>query len=171
MKSGYTRLGCFLLCLVMALSLVPPVSVAAADMVYLIENEEDFYAIMEDPYASYRLETNLDLGEMSAPLGMETDRWFYGSLDGNGHSIRYSLRDTGWNQYGLFFMLSGAEITNLTLYPDILLTIPDEQMRYSVSPLCGWHDNGTTVTGVNVEGSITVTGGGAQAELDLYSSQ
>ena len=169
MKSRYTRLGCFLLCLAMVLSLVPPISVTAADMVYLIENEEDFYAMMDDPYASYRLETNLDLGEMSAPLGMETDRWFYGSLDGNGHSIRYSLRDTGWNQYGLFFMLSGAEITNLTLYPDFQLTIPDEQMRYSVSPLCGWHDNGTTVTGVDVEGSITVTGGGAQAELDLYS--
>ena len=172
MKNICKRLGSFLLCLAMVLSLLPTYA-AAADMVYLIEDEEDFYAIMDDPYASYRLEADLNLGELAAPIGGDpanhTGYWFNGSLDGNGYSIRYSIRDIeGWNEYGLFFGLNEAEITNLTLYPDIRLDMPDGHQYYAVSPLCVYGYD-ATVTNVTVDGSITVTGGSANAEVDLYS--
>ena len=170
MKNVYKRLGSLLLCLAMALSLVPPVSVTAADMVYLIESEEDFYAIMEDPYASYRLETDLDLGVLDKPLGTNPYTTFYGSLDGNGHSIRYSQQNIeGCSSYGLFYSLCYAEVTNLNLYADIRLEVSGEELgSFEVAPLCA-SGYDTTVTNVTVEGSITVTGDSKNKLLRLWS--
>ena len=54
MKQIWKRLVSLLLCLVMVASLLPAQS-RAQEMVYLIENEEDFLAIPDNPEASFKL--------------------------------------------------------------------------------------------------------------------
>ena len=163
MKQIWKRLGSLLLCLAMVLSLLPA-RAAAEEMVYLIRNEQDFFNIVNNPTANYRLEADLDLHVLPGPISRFPEMataTFTGSLDGNGHTIRYGLRYVeGLTDYSLFGgAVNGAEFTNLTLCPDINLNLPEDSRTYNIAPLCV-NGKDFIVTGVEVIGKINVTGGG-----------
>ena len=118
MKRQIRKVIAMLLCVVMVLSSLP-VRPHAEEFVIPIYTAEEFLAILDAPAASYRLEANLDLGTI-APRGFHPGAWspdaFSGSLDGNGHSIRYRIEPMeGLSYYGLFSASSGAKFSNLIL--------------------------------------------------------
>lgn len=136
-----------------------PAQALAAEMVTPISTVEEFMEIMDRPDGSYRLENDLDLG-LIAPLdrvqenGFSTS--FTGSLDGNGHTIRYRMEyvENCW-YYGLFRHMSGAEVTNLTVDADIDITPPEDAVSgIYIGIVAGAANNGTALTGSTIRADI-----------------
>ena len=79
-----------LLCLALVLPMLPIPASGALDATVSIGSVEEFLAIMDDPDGSYRLDADLDLGNVR-PLGYDPATGqltaFTGSLDGNGHTL------------------------------------------------------------------------------------
>lgn len=72
---------------------------------YLVKNVRDWEALLEDPCASYRLTTDIDLEGVvyqGSPIPI-----YYGHFDGNGHTIsNLTIEETGDNEsMGLFGVL------------------------------------------------------------------
>ncbi|MGM9554364.1 MAG: S-layer homology domain-containing protein [Faecousia sp.] len=160
MKRHGKRLCSVLLAAVMLLSLLP-VEAAAQDIdtVTVIETAEDFFAIMDDPAGTYRLENDLDLGWI-APLGWspESTVSFMGILDGNGHTVRFAMGNTdGCQQYGLFYSLYQAEITDLQLDVQIELS---GNLTHAGTLM--YYASDSRISGVTITGSLCVSGDGSQ---------
>jgi hypothetical protein len=92
---------------------VMPQGLGTAEQPFLIHNARDLGAVVAAPRAYYRLETSLDLSEITwsvAPVPI-----FAGVFDGNSHTIA-NLQIHGGGSLGLFGQLhAGAEIFNLGL--------------------------------------------------------
>lgn len=150
---------CLCLCVILSLAQMTTARAEETDTVYVIDSKEDFFAIMDDPFGTYSLEADLDLGTIT-PLGIEPwgeyEEHFYGVIMGNGHTIRYRLEEIpGVEHYGLFGSLNGAEIINLTVCAEISITKNDAGYCY-VGMLAGRSYQGTAISGVDVSGSIYV---------------
>ncbi|MBE6932913.1 MAG: hypothetical protein E7464_06005 [Ruminococcaceae bacterium] len=126
------RLTAILLTLALLLGVLPPME-ARADAVRTISTAEEFLAIMDDPGGSYRLENDIHLGTI-VPIGHDAEYWrsdFTGSLDGNGHTVSYSMEYVpGCNKYSLFAQASGAEFVNLRIDADISVDAPEDGQYY-----------------------------------------
>ena len=133
------RLTAILLTLALLLGVLPPLE-ARADAVRSISTAEEFLAIMDDPGGSYRLENDIHLGNI-APIGHDAEYWrsdFTGSLDGNGHTVSYSMHYVpGCHSYGLFARASGAEFVNLRIDADLSVDAPEDD-DYYVGALVGY---------------------------------
>ncbi|MBR2422084.1 MAG: cellulase family glycosylhydrolase [Oscillospiraceae bacterium] len=163
MKHWMKRLFSLVLAFAMVVPMLPPVEVWAEEIVTVTEiwTAEEFLAIMEEPNGSYRLMADIDLGSI---LTLGGNRWFSGVLDGNGHTVRYSIHNTsGVTEYALFCGLSGAEITELRLEPQIDINISDAG-SYRVAPLAVYCSI-SAISAVEVEGSICVSGGASGANV------
>ena len=80
---------------------------------YLIRGVRDLGEVWLRPKAHYRLETSLDLSEIT--WSMAVVPWFGGTFDGNGYLIS-NLHIQGGSCLGLFGQLEyGATISNLGL--------------------------------------------------------
>jgi len=80
---------------------------------YLIRDARDLGTVWFKPSAHYRLESSLDLSQIT--WSMSVIPWFGGTFDGNGNVIR-NLQIKGGGLLGLFGQLvSGAKISNLGL--------------------------------------------------------
>lgn len=103
------KIICILLCLAMVFPLIP-VQAIYEDSVILIETREQFLSIADNPRGHYRLENSISLGSY-VPI-----EFFGGTLDGNGHTITYSMSaHPDRIDYGLFQSLSNAQLMNLTV--------------------------------------------------------
>ena len=157
------RMLCWLLCICMVLPLVP-FEALADDGVTEIYTAEDFFAIMDDPSGYYRLEKDIDLGNI-APLGFHSDKPNYptsfgGMLDGNGHTLTYTLSYVdGCCYYGLFCVAYEAQFYNLYLNTQIDISFPEKSdgtgSNIYVGTVAG-ETNNTTFGGVFVSGSMNL---------------
>jgi hypothetical protein len=92
---------------------VMPEGLGTAQQPYLIRDTQDLGTVWFKPMAYYRLETSVDLSEITWSIAVIP--WFGGSFDGNGHVIG-NLHIQGSEYLGLFGQLaSGAMISNLGL--------------------------------------------------------
>lgn len=159
MKRTLKRL-CRLLLAVALAALIPMNALAYDyDAVTPIRTAGEFFAIMDDPQGAYRLENDIDLGWI-APLGWSPDGGveFRGILDGNGHTIRFGMGNTGGlREYGLFYGLKQAEITDLTIDADI--DVSGDLMCVGVLTV---YASNATIMGVSITGSLRVTADGSQ---------
>ncbi|MDO4963115.1 MAG: InlB B-repeat-containing protein [bacterium] len=93
---------------------------------YIIKTPNQLYLINDNMNAYYKLGADIDLtaatkeggefyneGKGWLPIGLENNYWFRGSFDGNNHTIKglHSSNDVA----GLFYIIDGATIKNLTL--------------------------------------------------------
>lgn len=81
-----------------------------------------------------------------------------GILDGNGHTVRFAMGSTeGCREYGLFYGLKNAEITDLHL---------DADLDISGSLMCAGvltaYASSSAISGVSITGSLRVTADGSQ---------
>ena len=157
MNNKRLRALSLLLCLALVLPMLPIPASGALDATVSIESVEEFLAIMDDPDGSYRLDADLDLGNV-LPLGCDPATGqltaFTGSLDGNGHTLYYSLenREEYPNAHtcGLFAYLDGAEIFNLNVKADLLIS------RGCTAGLIAARADDSTFGGVTIDGTIRV---------------
>ena len=170
MKQTLLRFLSLLLTLALVLSAAPARAVSEGlDTTVSIKSVEDFMAIMDDPDGSYRLDADLDLGEI-LPLGFDPDVSrcvrFTGSLDGNGHTLFYSLRSHP--EYyscdlGLFWYLWQAEIFNLNVNAELYM----DAAGYGGLIAGTAHD--TTFGGLNIRGAIRVENP-TDGKLSVYAA-
>lgn len=112
----------------------------------------------------YELNADLDLtGTSWTPIGDSVANAFTGKLNGNGHTIRYSIEKetpehTDVNTVaeevftGLFGAVSGAEISNINIVVDI--DVPVEGQCVYVGGLAGYAYGDVKFTDVSVSGSV-----------------
>lgn len=160
MMKRWTRIAAFILALVMAVGMLPVAPIFATDFIVPITTKEELIAMMAYPTGSYRLEANIDLGEIY-PLGFDPQTKqvtaFSGILDGNGHMISFSTKQSpDLSSYGLFAQLTSAQIFNLNVKGDIRLEF-DADGDYTVGMLSGKSD-GTSVGGGMISGKLDVSG-------------
>ena len=92
---------------------VMPEGAGTAKEPYLIRDAQDFGAVWSKPMAHYRLETSVDLSEITWSIAVVP--WFDGAFDGNGCVVS-NLQIQGSGYLGLFGQLgSDANISNLGL--------------------------------------------------------
>ena len=183
-----------LLCLAMVLPIVPAQALAQEsaekppemavplssdlDNTRVIDTAEEFMAIMDDPDGSYRLEADLDLGEV-LPLGYDPETGnithFTGSLDGNGCTLTYSIRGLPEDPaadyrkyYGLFASMRNAEVFSLNLDADMDLVV--DSSAYVYAGLLTGMAHSSTFAGIQVDGSICAESIDASKSRTCYVS-
>ena len=124
-------------------------------------------AMRDNPSGKYRLYADIDLSGYVSKNSTAEKGWFpigygkhfTGELDGNGHVISGLWSSSKWcvSYKGLFSVLSGAEVVDLT----IKLDERGITGGYEVGGLAGVTKRGTVIDNVTVEGGkVVVTGGG-----------
>jgi len=98
---------------------------------------------MQDSTGKFYLANDIDLADYGLWKGFD----FYGTLDGNGHSIKNMLSNT----YGLFKKINGAVIKNLALENVEIKTNNSNVGGIAVES----GDKGATVSNCFVSGSVT----------------
>lgn len=91
---------------------------------YLIKTPEDFQRMDTEPYACYRLESDLVLSPSTYPFNLnvaKNNRQFYGVFDGNGHTLQMEKKGT----LNYFFYNNHGTIKNVKLE-----TTTDSSSRY-----------------------------------------
>ena len=92
---------------------VMPDGLGTSDQPYLIRDARDLGTVGFEPMAHYRLETSVDLSEIT--WSMAVIPWFVGAFDGNGYIIS-NLHIKGAGYLGLFGRLGSiAKVSNLGL--------------------------------------------------------
>ena len=149
----------------------------SVDDPYLISTKAQFLAISSNLSACYKQIADIDLGD----LGTLNDNkaiitgTFSGTYDGDGHSISYSVKFVGKNQfssYGLFEKVSGT-IKNLRITSSsAMLTGTAADMN--VGLICGVLLSNGVITDCHVTGNINSTvdpGGGSGSDAGLIAGQ
>ena len=146
MKKRVTAISALILVVVLAAALVACVDDGDTNVgpfTYDIGSAEDFEGLRSKLGADYdqgvyNLNADLDLtGSEWTPIGDSVTNAFTGKLNGNGHTIRYSIEKetpehTDVNTVaeevftGLFGVISGAEISNLNIVVDIDVPVEGE---------------------------------------------
>lgn len=80
-----------------------------------IKNPEDLAAISDNLGGTYDLTQTLDLSTLGTLTGSVIQGIFYGTFNGNGHTISGLAIDATSLNIGLFSQVSGATITDLTI--------------------------------------------------------
>ena len=172
MKKRVTAISALILVVVLAAALVACVDDGDTNVgpfTYDIGSAEDFEGLRSRLGADYdqgvyNLNADLDLtGSEWTPIGDSVTNAFTGKLNGNGHTIRYSIKKetpehTDVNAVaeevftGLFGAVSGAEISNLNIVVDI--DVPIEGQTVYVGGITGYAYGDVKITGVTVSGAI-----------------
>jgi hypothetical protein len=118
--------------------------IVSASAAIEISTPESFaYALTNDPYGTFELQSDLDLtGILEQPIPE-----FHGVLWGHGHKITYSLLALDAEDVGLFGVNRGT-VSDLNLVVD--LTVLNKDSR--VGGLCG--TNTGIIKNVRVQGTI-----------------
>lgn len=134
-------------------AIVPIRHAEAADEWTEIDTPAELYDIRNDLGGSYRLTADIDLAGYSSGDGWEPigdgGSPFIGTFDGNGYTVRNLTIDSTANSVGLFGATQGATIAN------VRLTGANVKGTKSVGALVGWAQDGTTITGSSVAGTVT----------------
>lgn len=172
MKKRVTAISALILVVALAAALVACVDDGDTNVgpfTYDIGSAEDFEGLRSKLGADYdqgvyNLNADLDLtGADWTPIGDSVTNAFTGKLNGNGHTIRYSIKKetpehTDVNAVaeevftGLFGAISGAEISNLNIVVDI--DVPIEGQTVYVGGITGYAYGDVKFTGVTVSGAI-----------------
>ena len=172
MKKRVTAISALILVVVLAAALVACVDDGDTNVgpfTYDIGSAEDFEGLRSKLGADYdqgvyNLNADLDLtGSEWTPIGDSVTNAFTGKLNGNGHTIRYSIEKetpehTDVNTVaeevftGLFGVISGAEISNLNIVVDI--DVPVEGETVYVGGITGYAYGDVKFTDVSVSGTI-----------------
>ncbi len=144
---------------------------------YQISTKAQFLAISSNLSACYKQTADIDLGD----LGTLDDNKaiitgdFSGTYDGDGHSISYSVKFVGTDQfssYGLFKKVSGT-IKNLRITSSsAMLTGTAADMNIGL--ICGLLRSNGVITDCHVTGNINSTvnpGGGSGSDAGLIAGQ
>lgn len=125
---------------------------------YLITTATELQNINQDLDAHYRLEANISLYKVDfQPIGNNVDGAFFGSLDGNGHTISYLTVDDDYKYAGLFGYLEG-DVSDITL-----TNVDIEGIRY-VGGIAGYVGTQGTISDCIVSGDIL----GSYTIIDIY---
>ncbi len=144
---------------------------------YQISTKAQFLAISSNLSACYKQTADIDLGDLGT-LG-ENEAIitgdFSGTYDGDGHSISYSVKFVGTDQfssYGLFEKVSGT-IKNLNITSSsAMLTGTAADMNIGL--ICGLLLSTGVITDCHVTGNINSTvnpGGGSGSDAGLIAGQ
>ncbi len=128
----------------------PPTGDGTPEHPYEISTATQLAHITDHLDASYRLVNDIDLSDIDwEPIG-SVDTPFTGQLDGNGHTISHLTVSKGAESQnvGLFGVIFGAKLTNLTL-TDVKVTGGTQ-----VGALVGYSKEATDINGVNTAGMI-----------------
>ncbi len=89
------------------------------DYPFYIANGVEFASIGSGIFtldANYELIANIDLSADYLPVGLNSNQYFSGTLDGNGYTVSgLNLSGTDYTYAGLFGYLNGATISNLKI--------------------------------------------------------
>ncbi len=161
--------------LVMALFACNDKNTHKGEFTHTINNVDDLRKISEmlgSDYDQGKFELNADLiinDTNWEPIGTSVDNSFRGTFVGNGHSITYKInidepeeRDTTATLpdekfYGIFGVIHGATISNLTVNVDVI--VPADANSMYVGGLVGFMSGDCNISDVNVNGNITTTMG------------
>ena len=172
MKKRVTAISALIIVVALAAALVACVDdkdTNVGPFTYDIGSAEDFEGLRSKLGADYdlgvyNLNADLDLtGADWTPIGDSVTNAFTGKLNGNGHTIRYSIKKetpehTDVNAVaeevftGLFGVISGAEISNLNIVVDI--DVPIEGETVYVGGVAGYSYGDVKFVNVNVTGGI-----------------
>lgn len=172
MKKRVTAISALIIVVALAAALVACVDdkdTNVGPFTYDIGSAEDFEGLRSKLGADYdqgvyNLNADLDLtGSEWTPIGDSVTNAFTGKLNGNGHTIRYSItRETPEHTdvnavaeevfTGLFGAISGAEISNLNIVVDI--DVPVEGETVYVGGITGYAYGDVKFTDVSVSGTI-----------------
>lgn len=172
MKKRVTAISALIIVVALAAALVACVDDGDTNVgpfTYDIGSAEDFEGLRSKLGADYdqgvyNLNADLDLtGSEWTPIGDSVTNAFTGKLNGNGHTIRYSIEKetpehTDVNTVaeevftGLFGVISGAEISNLNIVVDI--DVPIEGETVYVGGVAGYSYGDVKFVNVNVTGGI-----------------
>ncbi len=172
MKKRVTAISALIIVVALAAALVACVDdkdTNVGPFTYDIGSAEDFEGLRSKLGADYdqgvyNLNADLDLtGSEWTPIGDSVTNAFTGKLNGNGHTIRYSItRETPEHTdvnavaeevfTGLFGAISGAEISNLNIVVDI--DVPIEGETVYVGGVAGYSYGDVKFVNVNVTGGI-----------------
>ena len=125
---------------------------------YLIKNAANLASLASDinggmsfEGCTFTLETDIDLGGNEwIPMGLNTNYYFSGTIDGNGHTIKNgvynaeissaNIMNAPYHTVGLFGVCKGAEIKNLTV----------SDMSFTISNTSGYQQSYSSISGTNV---------------------
>ena len=100
---------------------------SAAELAYIADHFDDvMYGNVNYPFRDqyYYLDVNIDMGDTSwTPIGWRDGKivdFRWGEFHGNGHTIRFKIKDATKNYQGLFAQIhKGARVYNLHVEGDI----------------------------------------------------
>ncbi len=136
----------------------------AAQLALLAKNVNEGVSTYKNEHI--KLTVDIDLaGKAWTPIGGgTTKKTFYGSFDGDGHTIKnLSVTGTGSESnisFGFFGLIANATIKNLHLV-DASVTASDADNNFSVGGLVGKMTGSSGLSGCSFNGTVTTSGTGA----------
>ena len=115
----------------------------------------------------YNIKSDIILEGDWTPIGNSIDNSFRGTINGNGHTIAYSInipepetRSEELNEiayYGLFGVIFGAKINDLNVH--VNLSVPADAESQFIGGLAGYAYGDNDIKNINVYGNVTATMG------------
>ena len=109
----------------------------------------------------YRLTADLDLSSYTdwEPIGKNGDYPFKGFIDGGGHTVKIDIVKTDQNIVGLFGLVHGGAIKNLSVTGNIRAAmVSNTNNDCHVGGIVGWARNSAIIDGCKFDGKIAVSG-------------
>lgn len=130
-----------------------------------ISSASDFQKIVDNPKGSYYLTKNITLKNMEMMFPNTDDDPFSGTLDGNGHKIKYIYTSSGLSDYTwvtMFAKAEGATFKNLS-FSGVNVNINAKGNSIAVAPLV-MRPEKCRFENITASGNITVRGNSTKSD-------